>query len=85
MDAGVDNIPLTQMNGDIIEAVGSFSYMNRVFKIAYQNSVTDQLHLGVSAVGYLNEIYTYTGNGYSIDLELCMNFQIYQYRYLREI
>ena len=74
MDAGVDNIPLTQMNGDIVEAIGSFSYMNRIFKVAYQNSVTDQLHLGVSAVGYLNEIYTYTGNGYSIDLGAMYEF-----------
>lgn len=68
MDAGVEDIPITAMNGDIVEAVGSFSYMNRVFKAAYQNSITDQLHLGVSAVGYLNEIYTYTGNGYSLDV-----------------
>ncbi len=74
MDAGVEDIPITQMNGEIVEAIGTFSYMNRVFKIAYQNSVTDQLHLGVSAVGYMNEIYTYSGNGYSLDFGAMYEF-----------
>lgn len=67
MDAGVEDIPITQMNGEIVEAVGSFSYMNRIIKLAYQNSITDKLHLGVSAVGYMNEIHTYVGTGYSLD------------------
>ena len=74
MDAGVEDIPITQMNGDIVEAIGSFSYMNRVFKIGYQNSITDQLHLGINAVGYMNEIHTYSGTGYSIDAGAIYSF-----------
>mgnify|MGYP001962517001 CR=1 FL=1 len=69
MDAGVDGIPITTEhdNGTIVATGQDFSYKNRVGKLAYQASVSDQLHLGVSAVGYMNEIYTYTGTGYSLD------------------
>ena len=43
-------------------------------KIGYQTSITDQLHLGVSGVGYLNEISTYSGTGYNIDVGLIYLF-----------
>ncbi len=68
MDAGVDDIVKTKMNGDVVVADGVFSYKNRVIKVGYQNSITDDLHLGINAVGYMNEIYTYKGSGYNLDV-----------------
>jgi hypothetical protein len=74
MDAGVDDIPNTRKNGNIIEAIGVFSYKNRIVKVGYQTSITKQLHLGLSAVGYMNEIHTYTGSGYNLDAGLLYSF-----------
>ena len=68
MDAGVDDIPITAMATDgTFYQNGSYTYLNRLAKFGYQTSLTDSLHLGINAVGYLNEIYTYTGVGYSVD------------------
>ena len=74
MDAGVDDIPQTRMNGSVVEAIGVFSYKNRVIKVGYQNSITEDLHLGVNAVGYMNEIHTYTGSGYNLDAGILYSF-----------
>ena len=74
MDSGVDDIKTTKKNGNIIEAIGVFSYKNRVMKVGYQASITEQLHFGVNAVGYMNEIHTYTGSGYNIDAGLLYSF-----------
>ncbi len=78
MDAGVDDIISTKLQGEgdnaTVIADGTFSYKNRVMKIGYQTSITDQLHLGVSGVGYLNEISTYSGTGYNIDVGLIYLF-----------
>jgi len=68
MEAGVDEIPITaQDSTGLIYSTGTFSYKNRIGKVGYQFSATDRLHFGINAVGYLNEIYTYTGTGYSVD------------------
>lgn len=75
MDAGVDDIYITRMTDDgYVETNGTFSYKNRLAKIGYQKSITDTLHLGVNGVGYMNEIYTYTGSGYSIDAGAIYSF-----------
>ncbi|MGC6366822.1 MAG: hypothetical protein ACON35_02345 [Candidatus Marinamargulisbacteria bacterium] len=74
MDAGVEDIILTDMVNGLVTNVGYFSYKNRIIKVGYQNSITDQLHLGINAVGYLNEIHTYTGTGYNIDVGGIYNF-----------
>ncbi|MGA0241956.1 MAG: hypothetical protein ACO3K7_03025 [Candidatus Marinamargulisbacteria bacterium] len=71
MDAGVDDIITTTMDSNKnVVANGTFSYKNRVIKVGYQNTVTDQLHWGVNAVGYMNELHTYSGTGYNIDAGL---------------
>ena len=74
MDAGVDDIVKTKMNGDVVVADSVFSYKNRVIKVGYQNSITDDLHLGVNAVGYMNEIHTYKGSGYNVDVGAMYSF-----------
>ncbi len=74
MDAGVDNIVKTKMNGDVVVADGVFSYKNRVVKFGYQNSLSEEFHVGVNAVGYLNEIHTYNGSGYSLDVGALYSF-----------
>lgn len=75
MDAGVDDIISTKMqeNGDIV-ADGVFSYQNRIMKLGFQRSITDALHLGINGVGYFNEIHTYSGSGYNIDIGGIYNF-----------
>jgi hypothetical protein len=76
MDAGVDDIPRTKKNenDDVIYQVDTFEYKNRVIKAGYQKSITKDLHLGASAVGYMNEMYTYSGSGYSIDVGALYSF-----------
>lgn len=78
MDAGVDDIIKTRLSGTgenaIVIADGVFSYKNRVFKVGYQNSITEELHIGVNAVGYMNQIYTYTGSGYNLDIGAMYSF-----------
>ncbi|MEK9727525.1 MAG: type IX secretion system membrane protein PorP/SprF [Candidatus Margulisiibacteriota bacterium] len=78
MDAGVDDIISTRLQGEgdnaTVIANGTFSYKNRVMKVGYQTSITDQLHLGVNGVGYFNEISTYSGTGYNIDAGLIYLF-----------
>lgn len=71
MDAGVDDLIVTRLEGEgsnaSVVADGVFSYMNRVIKVGYQRSFTNTFHLGVNVSGYLNEIHSYTGTGYSAD------------------
>ena len=72
MDSGVDDIIKTKMVGEgqnaTVVADGMFSYKNRVFKLGFQSSITEELNIGINAVGYMNEIYTYSGGGYNIDV-----------------
>ena len=74
MDAGVDDIVKTKMTDGVVIADGVFSYKNRVVKFGYQNSLSEQFHVGVNAVGYLNEIHTYNGSGYSLDVGAMYSF-----------
>tara|TARA_B100001121_G_C18700507_1_gene627538 strand:+ start:11270 stop:12229 length:960 start_codon:yes stop_codon:yes gene_type:complete len=78
MDAGVDDIIKTKLSGTgenaIVIADGVFSYKNRVIKVGYQNSITETLHIGVNAVGYMNEIHTYKGSGYNLDVGAMYSF-----------
>ena len=78
MDAGVDDIIKTSLSGTgdsaIVVADGVFSYKNRVIKVGYQNSITEELHVGVNAVGYMNEIHTYKGSGYNLDVGAMYSF-----------
>jgi hypothetical protein len=71
MDAGVEGIERTALiNGDT-EVIGTgemFGYKNRVIKVGYQQSLSESFHIGVNGVGYINEIDTYLGTGYSIDV-----------------
>lgn len=75
MEAGVDDIISTEMDNDnTIVATGTFSYKNSVVKLGYAKSITNALHVGVNAAGYLNEIHTYEGTGYSVDAGLIYQF-----------
>ncbi len=78
MDAGVDDIISTKLQGEgdnaTVVADGVFSYKNRVIKLGYQTSITEKLHLGVNAAGYINEIHTYSGTGYNMDAGLIYLF-----------
>lgn len=68
MDAGVDDIYLTTKNErGMIEQGGTFSYKNRLMKVGYQGSISDQFHVGIAGVVYVNEMHTYIGTGYSMD------------------
>jgi hypothetical protein len=70
MDAGVEGIQRTTKDSGsgLIAPTGEvFGYKNRIIKVGYQKSISKEFHLGLSGVGYINEIDTYLGSGYSLD------------------
>ncbi len=72
MSAGVDGIPNTGSNGSDASTksfyvLNTFSYQNRLFKVAYEFSQNENLHLGFSGTYYSTTLGTVSGSGFNAD------------------
>ncbi len=75
MESGVDGIKRTVQTdeGNIVTG-DTFSSMRREVFLGYNLSITKSLHVGVSATGYLYDVYNYRATGYGLNAGLMYQF-----------